>query len=143
MQVAGIEFPPKSVFGSFESTIIQNRIDGITAWFETVLSTPGLKDCHEVCGFLGVPPGEASPVSIVHGKQDKLMPVEHAHSCAKGCVGAELFLVDEMGHELVSFGPGVQQPIIDAIGAAAGRAGLAATGPGGAEPEPEPKTRSV
>ena len=97
MQVAGIEFPPKSVFGSFESTIIQNRIDGITAWFETVLSTPGLKDCHEVCGFLGVPPGEASPVSIVHGKQDKLMPVEHAHSCAKGCVGAELFLVEEMG----------------------------------------------
>eukprot|EP01046_Picozoa_sp_COSAG06_P020607 COSAG06_NODE_1514_length_9226_cov_155.558782_10_plen_151_part_00 len=35
------EFPPKSMFGSFESTIIKTRIEGITKWFAEVLSIPG------------------------------------------------------------------------------------------------------
>ena len=43
--VKAFPYPPKSVFGSFESTIIKDRITGITAWFGQVLSTPGLKDC--------------------------------------------------------------------------------------------------
>ena len=61
--------------GSFESTIIKNRIAGITKWFAEVLSTPGLKDCYEVCSFLGVPSGEASTVVVIHGAQDKLLAV--------------------------------------------------------------------
>lgn len=61
----GFAFPPKSVFGSFESTIIKDRIAGITAWFAQALATPGLKDCYEICGFLGVPAAEASPCVVV------------------------------------------------------------------------------
>ena len=61
----GFAFPPKSVFGSFESTIIKDRIAGITAWFQQALATPGLKDCYEICSFLGVPSAEASPCVVV------------------------------------------------------------------------------
>lgn len=42
-QVSPIPFPPKSVFGRFESAIIKDRIEGITAWLNTVLAIPNLK----------------------------------------------------------------------------------------------------
>ena len=45
-EVKALPFPPKSVFGSFESTIIKDRISGISAWFDAVLTTPGLKDSY-------------------------------------------------------------------------------------------------
>ena len=127
--------------GSFESTIIKNRIAGITKWFAEVLSTPGLKDCYEVCSFLGVPSGEASPVVVVHGAQDKLLAVEYGKSCAKGCVGADLIIVEEMGHEICSFGPSLYEPIFNAIATAAGRSGNPAAM--AAEPEPEGEPASV
>ena len=153
-EVKAIEFPPKSTFGSFESTIIKNRIEGISKWFEAVLSTPGLKDCYELCSFLGVPCGEASPTVVVHGAKDALMAVEHAQSCAKGCVGADLVIIEDMGHEICSFGPTLYEPVFKAIGTAAERSGNpAASSAMGAEPEPagvdestevaKPKTRSV
>lgn len=153
-EVKAIEFPPKSTFGSFESTIIKNRIEGISQWFATALSIPGLKDCYELCSFLGVPCGEASPAVIVHGKKDSLLAVENAYSCAKGCVGADLVVVEEMGHEICSFGPALYDPIFKAIATAAGRSGNpAASSSMGAEPEPaavdvsaevsSPKVRSV
>jgi pimeloyl-ACP methyl ester carboxylesterase len=152
-QVKALEFPPKSVFGSFESTIIKNRIEGITKWFAQVLAVPGLKDCYELCSFLGVPCGEASPVVIVHGAKDGLMAVENGQSCAKGCVGADLVVVEDMGHEICSFGPSLYEPIFGAIATAAGRSGNPATGSGGLgavdasveapAPAPSPKTRSV
>jgi pimeloyl-ACP methyl ester carboxylesterase len=148
-EVKAIEFPPKSTFGSFESTIIKNRIEGISQWFAAVLSTPGLKDCYELCSFLGVPCGEASPAVVVHGAKDSLLAVENAHSCAKGCVGADLVVVEDMGHEICSFGPTLYDPIFKAIATAAGRSGNPAAC-SGAEPEPaavdvsaEVKTRSV
>lgn len=131
---SGFTFPPKSVFGSFESTIIKDRITGITAWFEKVLSTPGLKDCYEVCKFLGVPCGEASPCVVVHGVDDKVMAFEHAESCAKACVGADLVQVPDMGHELLGFAPNYHEAIIAAINTAVERSGSSA----GAAPEPEP-----
>ena len=71
------------MFGSFESTIIKDRITGITAWFGQVLSTPGLKDCYDLCKFLGVPSSEASPCAIVHGSADRVVSIEYAESCAK------------------------------------------------------------
>lgn len=119
-----------------------------------MLSIPGLKDCYELCSFLGVPCGEASPAVVVHGAKDSLMAVEHAKSCAKGCVGADLVMVEEMGHEICSFGPTLYEPIFKAIATAAGRSGNPAVSSGmGAEPEPaavdvsaevaKPKTRSV
>lgn len=135
-QIKAIEFPPKSVFGSFESTIIKNRIEGITKWFAEVLSTPGLKDCYELCSFLGVPCGEASPVVIVHGAKDKLLPIDHGKSCAKGCVGADLVIVEEMGHEMCSFGPSLYEPILNAIKLAAERSG----NPAGMASKPEPSS---
>lgn len=137
-QVKAIEFPPKSVFGSFESTIIKNRIEGITKWFAEVLSIPGLKDYYELCCFLGAECGEASPVVVVHGAQDKLLAVDHGKSCAKGCVGADLVIVEEMGHEMCSFGPTLYEPIFNAIATAAKRSGNPATGAGGVASEPEP-----
>jgi pimeloyl-ACP methyl ester carboxylesterase len=137
-QIKAIEFPPKSVFGSFESTIVKNRIEGITKWFAEVLSTPGLKDCYELCSFLGVPCGEASPVVIVHGAKDMLLPIDHGKSCAKGCVGADLVIVEEMGHEICSFGPSLYEPIFNAIKVAAERSGNPATMASEPEPEGEP-----
>jgi pimeloyl-ACP methyl ester carboxylesterase len=120
-QVAAIEFPPKSVFGSFESTIIKNRIEGISQWFKAILAIPGLKDCYELCSFLGVPAGEASPVVVVHGSADQLLALENGKSCAKGCVGADLKVVEGMGHEICSFSPTLYDDIFGAIAAAASR----------------------
>lgn len=136
-QVAAVEFPPKSVFGSFESTIIKNRIAGITAWFKAILAIPGLKDCYELCSFLNVPAGEASPVVVVHGSADQLLALENGKSCAKGCVGADLKVVEGMGHEICSISPTLYSDIFDAIATAASRSGNPAAG-SGAEPEPEP-----
>ena len=38
--VAPVPFPPKQVFGRFESSIIKDRVEGITVWLNAVLAMP-------------------------------------------------------------------------------------------------------
>lgn len=39
-----------------------------------------------------------SPALVVHGTNDRLLPIAHAHALARGIEGSSLHLVDGMGH---------------------------------------------
>ncbi len=54
----------------------------------------------------------AVPTLVVHGKEDPLVPVEGGIDTADAIPGAELLLLDGMGH---SFPPEVAPQILEAL----------------------------
>lgn len=45
-------------------------------------------------------PGIKAPTLVIHGSEDPLLPVEHAHDTARLIPGAELEVIEGMGHNL-------------------------------------------
>ena len=54
------------------------------------------------------------PTLVIHGKADPLVPVDAGRDTAEHIPGAELLLIDGMGHDLA---PGVQRLLLPAIDA--------------------------
>ena len=88
-----------------------------------MLAVPGLKDSYSLCGFLGVEASEASPCVVIHGGMDKLIGLDYAQSCAAGLVGADLVVIEEMGHESLGIPPPLYDQVLAAIKTATSRAG--------------------
>ncbi|MDF0603934.1 alpha/beta fold hydrolase [Psychromarinibacter sp. C21-152] len=61
----------------------------------------------------------AAPTLVVHGTEDPLIPPDHGRDTADAIPGAELMLIDGMGHDLSAT---VQPRIVDAIDRTARRA---------------------
>jgi pimeloyl-ACP methyl ester carboxylesterase len=53
-----------------------------------------------------------SPALVIHGRADQVIPVEHGEATAQAIGGAELKLIDGMGHDLPT---GAQSRIVEAI----------------------------
>jgi len=116
--VEPLPFPPKSVFGRFESTIIAQRTEAFTDFLAQALLMKGVKDSYELVTALNVEAAQKSPCLVVHGSLDRLMPLPHGVACAKALPGAEL-LVLEMAFDVP---PAVWEPVFDAIQRTTGKA---------------------
>jgi len=64
--------------------------------------------------------GISAPTLVVHGTDDRLFPPACGADIAANVAGAELLLIDGMGHDLP---PGLYRQVSDAIAALAARAG--------------------
>ncbi len=60
----------------------------------------------------------AAPTRIIHGADDPLVPIAHAHDIAKHISGSELITIPGMGHDLpVELVPTLARLVIDHVGA--------------------------
>jgi pimeloyl-ACP methyl ester carboxylesterase len=57
----------------------------------------------------------AVPTLVIHGADDPLVPVEGGKDTAEAIPGAELIIIDGMGHDLPHDGDGAWPQIVDAI----------------------------
>ena len=55
------------------------------------------------------------PTLVIHGDDDPLVPVEGGRETAEAIPGAELIIIEGMGHDLPHYGNGAWRQIVDEI----------------------------
>jgi pimeloyl-ACP methyl ester carboxylesterase len=105
--VEGRADPVDALLGAMGSPTEADRVwatERIAAAGSRAPLRPDAIDRHQAAAFRSAfPPRELladidAPTLVVHGRRDQVLPVAHAESLAAGIGGADLLLLDDMGH---------------------------------------------